>query len=319
VIGMIRARASVLACLLAIGQVALVGCAGGGNQASPGAVTTQAPAQAVTGPAPSRVAVLVLENHESGRVLGSSQAPYLRSLAHRYALVTADHGLGHPSLLNYVGLVTGRTAGITTDCVPSRCPVAGRSLVDQLEQAGISWRGYMESMPRPCFHYSADELGRYAQRHNPFAYLTNVWKRPARCHKVVPLTTLRADLRSGLPRFSWITPNLCHDMHDCGIAVGDRWLSRTVPPLLRALGPRGVLVITFDEGTTDAGCCGGAKGGRIATILAGAGVRRRAVSNEPVDHYSTLATIETALGLPRLAGAKSAPALTPLLEPGVAR
>jgi phosphatidylinositol-3-phosphatase len=314
---MTRAQASVLAGLLAIALVAFAGCDSGGQHASSLAVTTEAPAPVITGNAPSRVAVLVLENHESGSVLGSSATPYLRSLAHAYALVAADHGLGHPSLPNYIGLVTGRTAGITTDCVPSRCPVAGRSLVDQLEEAGISWRGYMESMPRPCFRYAGDELGRYAQRHNPFAYLTDVWRRPARCRKVVPLTGLRHDLRTGLPRFTWITPNLCHDMHDCPAAVGDRWLRRTVPPVLQALGPRGVLVITFDEGTTDEGCCGGAQGGTIATVLAGGGVRRRAVSNLPVDHYSTLATIEAVLGLPRLAGAKSAPALTPLLAPGV--
>jgi phosphatidylinositol-3-phosphatase len=289
--------------LLAIALVVLVGCDGASKD---------------TGDERSRVAIIVLENHEAGSVLGSAETPYLNSLARRYALVAASHGLDHPSLPNYIALVTGRTAGIAGDCVPSECPVAGRSLVDQLEEAGISWRAYMESMPRPCFRYAGDELGRYAQRHNPFAYLTAVWRRPARCHKVVPLTGLRADLRAGLPRFIWITPNLCHDMHDCPAATGDRWLRGTVPPLLQALGPRGVLVITFDEGTTDERCCGGAKGGRIATVVAGAGVRRGAVSNVPVDHYSTLATIETVLGLPRLAGARSAPALTPLLAPGVA-
>jgi phosphatidylinositol-3-phosphatase len=286
---------------LAIAFVALSGCVGGN-----------------TGDAPVRVAVVVLENHEAGSVLGGTQTPYLRSLARRYSLAAKAHGLDHPSLPNYIGLVTGRTSGITTDCAPSACQVAGRSLVDQLEEAGLPWRAYMESMPSPCFHYAGDERGAYAQRHNPFAYLTNVWERSARCHQVVPLTRLRADLRTGLPRFTWITPNLCHDMHDCAAAVGDGWLRRTMPPLLRALGPRGVLVITFDEGTTDAGCCRGARGGRIATILAGAGVRRRAVFNRPVDHYSTLATIEDLLGLPRLAGARSAPALTALLQPGVA-
>src|SRR4051794_11708499 len=201
--------------LLALAVLVFVGCAGGGTDPPLRAETTRAPARTATGDTPTRVAILVLENHEAGSVLAGPQTPYLRSLARRYSLVAAGHGLAHPSLPNYIGLVTGRTGGITSDCVPSKCPVAGRSLVDQLEQAGLSWRGYIESMPSPCFRYASDELDRYAQRHNPFAYLTNVWRRAARCHKVVPLTRLRADLRTGLPRFTWITPNLCHDMHDC--------------------------------------------------------------------------------------------------------
>jgi hypothetical protein len=290
-----------LSALLLVALAALAGCDGGNS----------------TTAVPSRVALLVLENHEATQVVGSSHAPYLSELAHRYAESSDGHGLAHPSLPNYLALVAGRTAGIKKDCVPSDCSVSGPSLVDQLEAAGVSWRGYMESMPRRCFHYAADELGRYAQRHNPFAYLTRVWRRPERCHKVVPLSRLRTDARRGLARFSWITPNLCHDMHDCGVAAGEAWLRRTVPLLLRALGPRGLLIITFDEGSTDARCCGGAAGGRIVTVVAGPGARRGAVSTAPVDHYSTLATIEAVLGLPRLAGARSAPVLTALLAPGV--
>jgi hypothetical protein len=266
---------------------------------------------------PSRVALIVLENHEASQVASTAHPSYLTALAHRYAQSSDGHGLTHPSLPNYIALVTGGTAGITSDCVPSECPVPSRSLVDQLEKAGLSWHAYMESMPRPCSHVGGDGVGRYAQRHNPFAYLTRVWRRPDRCNKVVPLSRLGADERGGLARFSWITPNLCHDMHDCGVAAGQAWLSRTVPPLVRALGPRGLLIITFDEGTTDAGCCGQAAGGRILTVLAGGGARHGAVSTTPVDHYSTLATVEAVLGLPRLGHARSAPVLSSLVAPGL--
>jgi phosphatidylinositol-3-phosphatase len=297
-----------LSALLVLALAALAGC-GGGNQAR---TPTPLPAGV-----PSRVALVVLENHEASQVGSAGHASYVTALAHRYAESSDGHGLTHPSLPNYIALVTGQTAGITSDCVPSECSVPARSLVDQLEEAGVSWHAYMESMPRPCFHYGADALGRYAQRHNPFAYLTRVWRRPERCDKVVPLSRLGADERGGLARFSWITPNLCHDMHDCGAAAGEAWLRRTVPPLLRALGPRGLLIVTFDEGTTDAGCCGHADGGRIVTVLAGGGARRGAVSRTAVDHYSTLATVEAVLGLPQLGRAGSAPVLTSLLAPGL--
>jgi len=118
------------------------------------------------------------------------------------------------------------------------------------------------------------------------------------------------------PAFSWISPNLCDDGHDCGVSAGDRFLARTVPALLRALGPHGFLVITWDEGTSDRGCCGAAHGGHIATILAGPDVRRGARERRPVDHYGVLATIERAFGLTPLAGAADPRAgdLTPLFS-----
>jgi hypothetical protein len=48
-----------------------------------------------------------------------------------------------------------------------------------------------------------------------------------------------------------------------------------------------------------------ARGGRIATVVAGPGVRRGAHSDRDLDHYGVLRTIEDALGLPRLGGAAS--------------
>jgi hypothetical protein len=96
-------------------------------------------------------------------------------------------------------------------------------------------------------------------------------------------------------------------MHDCDPVVGDRFLAGLVPPLLRALGPRGLLILTWDEGTTDAGCCAGtADGGHIATILAGPDVRAGGRSSAPLDQYGILRTTEAALGLPYLAAAADA-------------
>ena len=120
-----------------------------------------------------------------------------------------------------------------------------------------------------------------------------------------------------MPRFVWITPNLCNDTHDCSVATGDRFLSAVVPALLRALGPRGLLFLTWDEGSSDAGCCRLASGGHIVTIVAGAGARAHARLSTPTDHYSVLQTIEDLLGLRRLRGA--ACACTPSLQPLLAR
>jgi hypothetical protein len=124
---------------------------------------------------------------------------------------------------------------------------------------------------------------------------------------MLPFGQLAADLKAGrLPTYVFISPNLCNDMHDCGVATGDRFLARRVPILLRALGPQGYLVLTWDEGTTDRGCCGGSAGGRIATAVAGPLVRRGARAARPLDHYGVLRTIEDTLGLPRLGAAADA-------------
>ncbi len=234
-------------------------------------------------------------------MIGSSAAPYVNALARRYGTMTQSYAIAHPSLPNYLALTSGSTHGIESDC--TSCSVSATNVVDQLEAAGISWKAYLEDAPAPC--YLGGEHGGYAKKHNPFAYYDDVAGSPARCSHLVGFGALAADLRAGaLPTYVWITPNLCDDGHDCGVAASDRFLARTVPALLRELGPHGFLVLTWDEGSSDRGCCAGvASGGRIATVVAGPEVRRGAREATPIDHYGVLASIERALGLPPLAGA----------------
>jgi len=307
-------RSMVRRCLLgAVLAAGLVGACGSGSGQSNGLVQTRpSPPAHVPAGAPMHVAVVLMENQEYGDIIGSSDAPYINRLARSNALATGMHAITHPSLPNYLALTGGSTFGISSDCTD--CAVGARSIVDQLASAHVSWRAYMEGLPHPCF--TGASAGDYAKRHDPFVYYTRVANNPAWCGNVVPFNRLAADERaSALPRFVWITPNVCHDMHDCSVATGDRFLSGLVPPLLRALGPRGLLVLTWDEGSSDDGCCRLASGGHIVTILAGGLARRGARLQTPVDHYSVLQTVEDLLGLPRLRGAACActPSLRPLL------
>jgi hypothetical protein len=224
--------------------------------------------------------------------------------SHVFIIVLRYFAITHPSLPNYLAIVGGSTFGIQSDC--TACSAQGSSLALQLEEAGISWRAYMEDMPSACF--SGADSGTYAKKHNPFAYFPSISGDPDRCANLVPGTRLSDDLEGGnLASFSWITPDQCHDAHDCGIGAADRYLSGLAPQLLARLGPQGFLVITFDEGVTDRGCCQGARGGRIATILAGPGVRQGAQLRKPYDHYSLLRTLEDAFALPHLRNAAGAP------------
>ena len=301
-----RARIALLA-LTAFG--ALSGC---------GASAKQIPAQ--TRPAPriairaAHIAVIVMENEEYGDILGSSSTPFINRLATTYALARQMYAIRHPSLPNYLALTGGSTFGIDSDCTD--CSVPGSGIAGQLTARGLTWKGYMEDLPHPC--YTGAGAGNYAKKHDPFVYYRAIVHDPHTCRNVVPLGQLASDEHAGhLPTLSFITPNLCHDMHDCDPSVGDRFLRAAVPPLLRALGPRGLLVLTFDEGSSDNGCCRLASGGHVVTILAGGLARRGARLATPVDHYSTLQAIEDLTGVSRMSGAACActPSLRPLLAP----
>jgi phosphatidylinositol-3-phosphatase len=285
----------------AIALATVLMLAAGCAQARPGASLGVESAARLPRSTSSHVIVIMMENEESTDVIGAPAAPYANLLARRYGVATQSFAITHPSLPNYLALTSGSTHGITSDC--TACSVAAPNIVDQLEAAHISWKAYLENAPAACFKGAT--AGEYAKKHSPFAYYDDVAGSPHRCNKLVGFGALASDLGHGrLPTYAWISPNLCDDGHDCGVAGGDRFLARTVPSLLAELGPHGFLVLTWDEGSSDAGCCGrAARGGHIPTILAGPEVRRGGQDGQPVDHYGVLGTIEEALGLPPLAGA----------------
>ncbi len=247
------------------------------------------PAAAPRGGVPRfrHIVVVVFENRERGQVLGAAQAPTFNALARRYALLSRYTAVSHPSLPNYLALVSGSTHGIESDCTD--CVVHAPNLADELEAAHRTWKTYAEDIPRPG--YTGAYAGRYAKKHDPFLYFADIAASPARRDRVVPLTELARDLRGGaLPDFALVVPNLCDDMHDCPVATGDAWLRRHIEPLLAL--PQSVVFVVFDEGTTDAG-----GGGAIAAFAAGRAVRPHSRFTRPTNHYGLLRTIEDAWGL----------------------
>ena len=253
-------------------------------------------------PAFSHIFTFVMENHSYDQIIGNtSSAPYMNSLAAQYGLATNYYGVIHPSLPNYIALTAGDTFTITKNC--NDCFIDTPNLVDQLETAGKSWKGYMESMPEPC--YIGDAGSRYRQKHNPFIYFDSIRNNPARCAKIVPFEQFDVDLQAGaLPQYAWITPDMCNSMHDCSVKIGDDWLQLWVPKILAspAWQQNGVLFITFDEGrpSDDTGCCVHAVGGHIVTLVISPLAKPGFQSNVAYNHYSLLRTIEEAWDLPLL-------------------
>lgn len=260
-----------------------------GFQSAPGPKASGAPASISARPTPAtrHVFVIVLENTSYQRAL---RQPYIASLAQQYALATNYHSVANPSLPNYLAMTSGSTWGIRDDGY-HRLPPGG--IGQQLTDAGISWKAYMEGFTGDCFTSPYP----YSLKHNPFAYYGDAC--PA---NVVPMTDLAADLNGDTPRLSWITPGLCNDGHDCGVRAADRWLAQVVPQITTSPAWRrdGVLFITWDESS--------AGDGRVALLVVASSLRGQITT--PLDHFSLSATISDRLGVPRLGRAQQAASLS---------
>jgi phospholipase C len=248
-------------------------------------------------PAFGHVIVVIFENKDEGQVIGSSEAPTFTQLAKRYVRLTHYDAITHPSLPNYLALISGSTHGVRRDC--TRCVVDAPNLSDTLAAAGRSWKAYAEGLPRPGF--TGARNGLFAKKHVPFLYFRDVVRSPARRARVVPLTQLAVDVRGDtLPDFALVVPNLCNSMHDCPIKTGDAWLRRLLPPLLEL--PDTLVFVTFDEGLPLRGH------NRVPALALGTLVRPGTQSAQVTGHYGLLRTIETAWGLPLLGrSARAAP------------
>jgi hypothetical protein len=231
-----------------------------------------------------------MENHAYGSIIGSSGAPYVNQLAARCASASNVKAETHPSLPNYLAMTSGSTHGITDDDPPSSHPLAGPSIFSQL---GDQWRALQESMRSNCALTSS---GDYAVKHNPAAYFTTIRQSCAR--QDVPLGGA-PDLSA---KFTFVTPNLCNDTHDCSVSTGDRWLRTFLGKVFASReyrAGRTAVFLTWDE--DDSG-----HSNHIATLVAARSVVPGRVSKRPFSHYSMLRTTEEMLGLGFVGKAASA-------------
>jgi hypothetical protein len=331
---------------------------------------------ASTLPPIKHVWVLFLENENAETTFGpDSPAPYLASTLPSMGVTIPNYyGIGHLSLDNYLATISGQAPNPVSqsDCpsfidfappvavldpngqaVGQGCvyPSGVPTLPDQLETAGLSWRGYMEDMGTPCRHpalnaqdetQSAKVGDQYAARHNPFVYFHSIIDDDASCKDhVVDLNALPNDLASvdTTPNFSFVTPNLCHDGHDApcvdgqpgGLTSANAFLEQWVPKILAspAFAQDGMLVITFDEAevgdpASATSCCGelpgpnsampgivGPGGGRVGAVVLSPFATPGSTTDVAYNHYSLLRTLEDLYGVEHL-GFAAAPGLTPM-------
>jgi hypothetical protein len=163
--------------------------------------------------------VIMLENHSQSSVIDDPNAPFITSLAHQYGMADKYYGVTHPSMPNYIAATAGDNFGLQDDNDQNVVNLDRRNLVDQLEAHHISWDAYMETLPAnkldrfgPVVNGTAVSL--YAKKHNPFVLFDDVKNNPARMNHVRDYSQMAADLNSSnAPKFVWISPNQCNDMH----------------------------------------------------------------------------------------------------------
>lgn len=236
-------------------------------------------------------------------------------------------------------------------------PASVPTLGNQLSAAKLSWAAYLQDMGNlpsrdhttqtaqgpACGHpvvgqpdhtEGAVPGDQYASRHEGFMYFESVISNRAYCEQhILSFQPLLKDLSSAktTPAFSWISPNLCFDGHDSPCVTGDpgglteidAFLQIWIPEIMNspAYKKNGLIIVTFDEGSTDTACCGetagknpshpntplpgrqGPGGGRVGAVLLSPFIKPGTVSSVDYNHYSALRSIEDLFGLSHLGDA----------------
>lgn len=282
------------------------------------------------------VFVIFMENHGTNSIIGDPNAPYINQLAQQNTLATNYFGVTHPSLPNYIAATSGNNWYSNSDD-PTQV-FNHTNIVDELEAAHKTWKGYMESLPSVGFTGAQSTDGLYQSKHDPFVLYQDVLNNPSRLSHVVPLDQLSQDLASNrVPNFAWITPNVCDDMHggaaNCPYSNdallkqdGNAFVSHWVTAITHSKAWTGnsVIFLVWDEndytgnaaydGWLNAdGCCdspvlpagtslypaGGVYGGgEVPMIVIGTHVKHHFTTGVAYNHYSMLKTIEQAWHMP---------------------
>jgi hypothetical protein len=264
-------------------------------------------ARAATVSSYDHIFVIMEENQEYSGIIGSKNAPNLNAYATTYGLATKYDSVTHPSAPNYVALMGGSYFGIQDDNGWQTHKQKEPDLTSQLDAAGLSWKGYFQSMPKPGYKPDCSPGPcYYASKHNGPIYFDSVNGSKAELKKEVPITQLATDLAGTPPNYSEIIPDICHDMHGgtgtCAndtdaqlVQAGDTYAASVVSQITAApfwTSGNNAIVIVWDEGTTNDG-----GGGHVAAIVITNNGPRGLKDSTAYNHYGLLGTIQDAFGL----------------------
>ena len=248
------------------------------------AVLAPLPAAARVVPQMAHVLVVVMENHSYNEVRG---LPYIAGLITRSSSFSQSFAVTHPSQPNYVALWAANLLGVTNDdCPAPGTPFTAENLGHACETAGLTWKAYCENLPAVGSPDCESSDGLYRRKHAPWPDFSNL-----NHSNEVPYSQIAGDIaRGALPALAYVIPNMCDDMHDCSTALGDAWLASNLPAMISAVGPQGLVIVTWDEDDKKSH-------NNILTVFAGPMLRAGYVSSRKISHYTVVRTVCEALGL----------------------
>lgn len=274
------------------------------------------------------VFLIYMENKGVGDIVDSPNAPYLNSLINTYGYADNYYALGHPSDPNYFRIMGGSDFGI--DYNPAGNVIDAPSLMQEMDQAGISWAGYAQSMPYPGDIVSS---GDYAVDQLPFAQFGYVYNNTTDYLQqyLLPLTQLSTDLAdpNTFPAFTWIAGDEDHNMegpvdslsgifnfifgqftptHQYNVAAGDQFVQQEVSAIENSAtwndpNQKDAIIITFDEDNNNLSLGFGNEGNNVPMIIipnqdavtAGGMQSGHFTTDAYYNEYSLMATIEDML------------------------
>src|SRR6266487_1734977 len=169
------------------------------------------------------IVIIAMENQNYGSVIGSSSAPFINSLAAQGTTTTNYHSYGANAFSGdningcsaacYVALISGSDNGVSDGY---SCCVAGTTLVDQLQSAGLTWQAYCESgCPRGNDHFPFTGFASDANSPDIFAGSS-----------VTTSQFITTANSANPPNLLWFTPTDNHNMHDNSVSSGDSYLKK---------------------------------------------------------------------------------------------
>jgi len=318
------------------GGTATGGRATGGTTAGAGGVAGSGGASGNGSRRIKHVFVIAMENEAAAAIYGSASAPYINSLlpaaarANAFADPLPD---AIPSEPHYVWMEAGTNhfsdATFTTDADPSasNSTASTAHLAAQMDAASppVSWLSYQEGLNASTGACPVRSSGSYVAKHDPYVFFQDIAGNPpspsnALCaahHRAYTPAALAQDLQAGTAaQYTFITPNVCHDMHGAtgcpgsdDIRSGDDWLAAALPPLIAyANANDGVIFIVWDEPV------GGSS--LIPFVAIGPQVKPGYASAVRFTHSSLTKTVEEIFGLPILPTVASSSDLSDLFQPG---
>ncbi len=277
------------------------------------------------------VFLVYMENKGYNSIVGSPNAPFLNSLINAYGFANNYYGVTHPSLPNYYAIAGGQVYGKTYNC-ESVCIDDPNNLAFNIDRAGKTWAAYAQSMPvgQPLV-----SSGDYSTDQTPWPAFAGIGDNQAyAAEHIFTLDQMAVDLQSEAttPDFVWFAPNedsngegpvdglsgVAHFLlgqidprHQYNVPALDEFLQQNVPTVLNSEAwatTKSVLIVTFDEDNNNITLGIGNEGNHVVTVVipsplavSEGGMRGGAfVVTDRYDHYSTLRTIEDALGLPTM-------------------